>query len=68
MNEVPRGDTETDRLSDLHPTRHIRVGYPRIKSEPVLVGTIAWLICWKVRQTALPLLTKYKLLCPPSND
>jgi len=64
MNEIPFGDTKPDRPPDCHPTRHLVIGNPRIKSEPVLVGAIAWLICWKLRQTALPLLPKYKLIGP----
>jgi len=64
MNEVPCGDTKTDVLPYCHPTIHLMVRNPGIKSEPVLVGAIAWLICWKLRLTALPRFTQPKLLCP----
>jgi len=68
MYEVPCGDTKTYVLTNFDPTIHVGVGNPRIKSEPVLVGAIAWAICWKLRLTALPLLPKYKLLGPAPDD
>jgi len=67
MYKIAIRDTKADAPPDSHPEVHLVVGNPRIKSEPVLVGGIAWLICWKLRQTALPLLPKYKLLCPPAD-
>jgi len=68
MYEIPCGDTKAYPFPNFRPASHLFIGNPRIKSEPVLVGAIAWTICWKLRLTALPLLPKYKLLGPPSDD
>jgi len=68
VNEVPCGDTKTRSLSDFYPARHVGVGNPRIKSEPVLVGAIAWTVCRKLRFTTLPRFSEPKLLCPASDD
>jgi len=64
VNQVPIGDTKTHGFSDLHPQTHIDIGNPRIKSEPILVSTIAWLVCWKLRESCFPLVSECKLLGP----
>jgi len=68
MNEIPYWDTKPHALPNRDPARHLFVGHPRIKSEPILVGRIAWTVCWELRQTALPTFTQPKLLCPCSDD
>jgi len=68
MNHVPCGDTKPHVLPNFDPTIHLVVRNPRIKSEPVLMGAIAWFICWKLRLTALPRFTQPLLLCPGSTD
>ena len=64
MYEIAIRDSKPDGSSDLNPQSHFGIGNPRIESEPVLVGRIAWEICWKLRQPCFPLVTQRKLLGP----